>query len=162
MLRNWVDWFFPHLAQLPIAQKAAALRTSRSLMLMSDLGSDGVGMRLFAENIKTLSGTGKPTIVYLPPLNSLLKDDPATVDYVAKLTAALQREFAAVAGPNVELHTETVWADPQPGRHLDILHLDRGQGVIDMMVGLLEKKVGKSFKKESPYFVYQPKWPGQR
>lgn len=154
MIGTWMNWLFPEIAALPIAEEAAGLRSYRNLMLMGDLGADGLGMRLFAANLDTLAATGKPVIVFMPPLNPKLKLDPASVDYVRSMTAALDRQIAAVAAPNIIFRSDTVWAEPQPADYLDILHLRHGQGVIDLVVGLLEEKIGKTFAKRPLSQVY--------
>jgi hypothetical protein len=156
VLRNWWTWFTPEILSLPIAKPAQSFLGLRHVMLMSDLSSSGIGMRNFIENVKTLSSTGKPAVIYLPPLHPALRQDPVTVAYIERLTAALKAEFAKVAGPNVEFHSETVWDAPQPYEHIDILHMKHAQGVIDRMVSLLEKKIGTDFVKRPLDQVYTP------
>ncbi|BCH25755.1 hypothetical protein [Mesorhizobium sp. L-8-3] len=154
MIGTWMNWLFPDIATLPIPEAAAGLRSYRNLMLMGDLGEEGLGMRLFAANLHTLAATGKPVIVFMPPLNPRLKLDASSVDYVRSMRAALDRQFAAAGAPNIVFRSDTVWAEPQPADYLDILHLRHGQGVIGLVVGLLEEKIGKTFAKRPLSDVY--------
>lgn len=154
MIGTWLNWLFPDIAGLPMPESVIGLRGYRNLMLMGNRDADGLGMRLFAANLDTLAATGKPVIVFMPPLNPKLKLDPAAVGYVQSMTAALDRQFAAAGASNIVFRSDTVWSEPQPADYLDILHLRHGQGVIDLVVRLLEERIGKSFTKRPLSDVY--------
>ncbi len=156
MIGTWLNWIFPGIGKLPIPEAAASLRGYRNLMLMGNLNADGLGMRLFAANLRTLAATGKPVIVFMPPLNPKLKLDPVSVDYVRKMTIALDRQFRAAGAWNITFDSTTVWSEPRPGEYLDILHLRHGQGVIDLVVRLLEERIGGSFEKRPASDIYGP------
>lgn len=154
MIQTWLNWLVPQIAELPIPDTAMSLRSYRNLMLMGDLDADGLGMRFFAENLRTLAATGKPVVVFVPPLNPELKQDPISVDYVQDMTAALDRQFKTVGASNIVFDSRTVWSEAQPAEYRDILHLRHGQGVVDLVVGLLERKIGKAFEKRPLSYVY--------
>lgn len=153
MIATWQRLFFPGVLALP-ASPTASLTSYRNIMLMNNLDPDGLGMEVFTANVRTLAETGKPVLIFMPPVNPKLKDDPAAVAYVQSMTEALDEAFAKSGTPNVSFHSETIWAEPQPFEFLDILHLSHGQGVIDLVVAMLEERIGKPFAKRSIGDVY--------
>lgn len=154
MMLNWMAWIRPDVLAVPIVQPAAKLRRYRDLMMMGDLSLSGFGMRTFVENVRTLAATGKPAILFMPPMNPQLKQDPAAARFVEDMAQALRKAFDEVGATNVTLVTDKVWSEPSADKFLDVVHLKHGQSVIDTVVGLIEQRVGKPFVRRPLSEVY--------
>ncbi len=156
MIGAWQQWLFPEVLALPTPPESASMVNYRNIMLMSDLQRDSIGMQFFLANAKTLAETGKPAIMFMPPLNPKIKADPVAMAFVEKMTTALNDAFGQLDAANVSFHSETILARPEPLAFLDILHLSHGQGVVDLVVQLLEGRIGEPFVKRPVKEVYHP------
>lgn len=153
-LGRWLSLFHPEVDKLRIAEEASSLRSYRSAMMMGDLTESGLGGRIFGDSLKTLAETEKPVLVFMPPINPIVKSDQASVAYVDDVVDRVAKIVAETKSPRVAFFTDTVWADAQPATYRDILHLQHGQGVIDLVVDRLERAIGKQFVKRPLHEVY--------
>lgn len=147
MVGTWQAMFFP--------MRPSTARNITSVMWMSNLADDTIASQLLEANVRSLAATGKPVVLFVPPINPTVKSDAAAVAQVNAIVGQLQRVVAKVGAANVTLHTQSIWDAPQPFEHRDIYHLKHGQGVIDLVVNLLGKATGKAIEKNDTKAVYK-------
>lgn len=154
MMALWQKWFRPDIASLPVPTEAESLTGYRNLTLMGNTADDAIGIRFFVENVKTLAATKKPVLMFIPPLNPAMKNDAFLEAYVQDMTRAVETAFSLMDAPNVSLRTDSVWVDAQPSQYKDALHTNHAQGIIDLVVDMLEGVTGQEFTKRPHYQVY--------
>ncbi len=87
-------------------------------------------------------------LLYVPPINPVVRDDPDSMRVLGDLMALLKRSAEVNApGGRVRVVTDTLLEQPAPLVYRDIYHLTNGQGVIRRVVGLLEEQLGQTFVK---------------
>ena len=154
MMQNWMNWFYADVINGPKPPRGPELLRYRNLMLMSDLTPSGFGMQGLIANVKTLAATGKPVVMFMPPINPKLKYDPVSTEFVARMTATLKAVVAAYGGSNVTIDTDGIWSEPDVRKFLDIMHLNQGQSVVDRVAGLIEQRTGKTFTRRPLTEIY--------
>ena len=154
MLDLWQKLYFAPGLRGPLPDSAGALKTHRSVMMMGNTSLDGIGAQHFSECVRTLAATGKPIILYVAPLNPLLKSDPEAIVKATEIVEFASRLVADVGAKNVLLHTASVWDIPPPFEHRDILHLSHGPGVIELVINLLRQATGLAIEERTRTEIY--------
>lgn len=154
MLDWWQKLYFSAGLRGPLPDSVGALKTHRSVMMMADTSPDAIGARHFSESVRTLAATGKPVILYVAPLNPLLKPDAEAVAKASEIIEFASRLVADVGANNVLLHTASVWDISPPLAHRDILHLALGPGVVELVITLLRQATGLAIEERTRQEIY--------
>lgn len=128
----------------------------RNVLFLTNLDKNGLPARILRENIRTLADSGKPVVLFTPPVNPLMKKDPLAVARMNKILALLEEIVAEVHAPNILLHTRSLWDAPIPFQHSDSYHLHHGQGVVGLVADLLELATKQHIEPATLHWIYGP------
>lgn len=129
----------------------------RANLLRQSLTRNSDSARFFIREIKSLAKSGKPTLLYVPPIPPGAKADPEVVAFMENWSALAEGIVRDYGGRNVHLHTNS-WRKVAGKRvHKDLVHLHFGQGVVDEVTRLLRTELGLKIEKKKKAYLYGPK-----
>ncbi len=150
----WLNLLFPGSMSAELPQSLRGSEFLRAVLFMTQLSASSVGAQLFKADLQTLAASGKPTVLYMQPLNPGLRDDPQALRRVEAFIAMVKQIAGEVDAPNVLIATDTAFATKPPYEHIELYHLKDGQGVVETLVDLLERVSGKTFSRSQPASIY--------
>lgn len=128
----------------------------RATLLRQTLSRDSASARFFAREVRSLTRSGKPILLYVPPIPPGAKADPEVVAFMDEWSALAEEIVRDNGGPNVHLHTAS-WRKVAGKRvHKDIVHLHFGQGVVDEVTRLLRTELNLKIDKRKNVYLYGP------
>ena len=128
-----------------IAPEATKAHESyRGVLLKQTLSENAQAARFFRRNLETLAKTGKPVLLYCPPLPPEMNDDPEVVAFMNDYGKLAQEMNERYGGNNVVIVTDSALDTRQPFKHRDIIHVRYGQGPIDEIKSMLVEDLGLS------------------
>jgi hypothetical protein len=128
---------------------------------LRDLGvwRNGIAARLFAADLRSASESGKIAIFYMQPV----RDDIAN-DSFRRIRKHLDMDIAYIDAlaadypeTSLQIVTSSAYSTPEPFDFRDKYHLRHGQGVVDMLIGLL----GDTGLKVEVTDISRNYWPGE-
>ena len=154
-MRYWQNWLFKkgHFGRAP-KNFPKSLVGYRKIALMQNLNEDGLGRQLFQANIRTAAKSGKPTLFYFPPLHPDVQTDPSLLELYNKMTDVLTADIAQYGGPNVKFHADMLLGIDGTHKHLDMIHLSHGHGVIEAITEVIKDEFGYKIELRDNNIIY--------
>lgn len=149
---NARELFPNYVFQAPSSMKK--YQKHRSQMLRQTVETNGESAKFFARMLRTLKSSNKPVLLYVAPLPEGIQGDPEGLEFLKHWIEKVKNFASIYGGPNIVLHTDSIYGVQGEIVHRDIAHLHYGQGVVDEVAGLLESDLGLTLERREASDLY--------